>query len=223
MKLKGVAIIVTAVIVTAAFSSVAIYDNVTQKVMSPVVDPNALNYKNYFIIPYGYTAAGERYNYTSTGYLNLSSPNCAQTYRYFFEAFRWPQIYVVNSSNIGILEGGAVNFWLVLANYSTNWPFDAVSLKVTDLSLSDSAISSNMVPVFSVFNRSSVNIYTQQYMNASVHITGGWLLTDELLQVGGIHFFTFQLSLTPFSDVGPFKFAGTSVHISLEWNATVVQ
>ncbi len=221
MKLKWVAIIVTVVIATA-FSTVAVYDNVTQKVLSPVIDPNALNYTNYFIIPNGYAAAGERYNYTSTGYLNLSSPGCTQTYRYFFEAFKWPQIHVINSSNIGILESGVINFWLVLVNYSTSWPFDAVSLKVTDLQLSDSAISTNMVPTFNIFNRSSLDIYPQ-HMNASVQIAGGWGLAGEILQAGGIHNFTFQFNLIPYSDMGAFKFAGASNHISLGWNATVVQ
>lgn len=210
------------VVVIVSVISVLSYMNTSQSVIYPSIDSRGYSYPASFVIPSGWEGSGQIYNYTSSGYLNLSAHGCNQTYRYFLEAFKVPQFQIIDDRAIGFLESGVIVFWLVLVNKTIGTPYTSVAVNVSSLSLYDEQ-DSHLYPVINIRSNMSVSPFsTLPPMHASLFITGGWPSVFLLHYDSGLHHFFFKLTMTPYADVGLFKFAGDPVQLSFEWNATVV-
>ena len=213
--------IIVIVVIVGSIISVVSYINISRVVIYPTLDNKGYSYPDSFVIPSGWEASGQIYNYTSTGYMNLSSPGCTQTYRYFLEAFKVPQLKTIDDRAIAFLESGVIVFWLVLVNKTIGSPFTSVAKNVSSVSLYDEQ-DSHLNPSFTVRSNIGYPPFSNlPSMHAAALITGGWSNVFLLHYDSGLHHFIFKLSVTPYSNMGPFKFAGNPVPLSFEWNGTV--
>lgn len=210
------------VVVIVSVISVLSYMNIGQSVVYPSIDNNGYSYPDSFVIPSGWEDSGQIYNYTSSGYLNLSAHGCNQTYRYFLEALKVPQIQIIDDRAIGFLESGVIEFWLVLVNKTIVTPYTSVAVNVSSVSLYDEQ-DSHLNPVINIRGNMSVSPFPGlPLMHASLFITGGFRSVFLLHYDSGLHHFFFKLTVIPYGNVGPFKFAGNPVHLTFEWNTTLV-
>ncbi len=219
--LTVIVILVIAGIIITPFSII----NISQPVIQPKVDPSAYTFPSEYYSSTNFEGGpGSYYNYTETGYWNLSAHGCIQTYRYFFEAFHIPQITIIDNRTVQFLSYWPFDFWMILANQSINSPFTSTSIAVNNISVS--YILGIKDPMTTkVLAGSGIPHLYHGFMNTTgIEIEGlSWAMPEWLLQFPGTHVFYLNFTLTPYADIGPFKFSGGRVHISLEWNATVVQ
>lgn len=218
--LTVIVILVIAGIIITPFSII----NIGQPVIQPKVDPNA------YAIPTEYYSStnfeggpGAYYNYTETGYWNLSAHGCIQTYRYFFEAFRIPQITVIDNRTVQFLSYAPFDFWMILANQSIIFPYTSTSIAVNNISVSTPMGGQDTMTTKVVSGSGIPHLY--RLMNTTgIEIEGlVWAKSEYIVDYPGFHTFYLNFTLTPYADIGPFKFSGGTVHTSLEWKATVVQ
>lgn len=197
--------------------------NISQQVIQPEVDPNAYIYPSDYYVSPGFEGGGVYYNYTETGYWNLSAHGCIQTYRYFFEAFRIPQITVIDNRTVQFLSYAPFDFWMILANQSISFPYTSTSIAVNNISVSTSMGSQDTMTTQVVSGNGIPHLY--RLMNTTgIEIEGlVWAKSEYIVDYPGFHTFYLNFTLTPYAEMGPFKFSGDTVHMSLEWNATVVQ
>ncbi|MHB8396073.1 MAG: hypothetical protein ACYDAZ_01930 [Thermoplasmataceae archaeon] len=210
-KIRRVFSVTIILVLISTVLTVLVVNNVDQPVYYLKNDPLAATYQNYVV-----NSTGGHVNYTRFGYINLSSDGCTQSYRYFLIGFRLG-FTVINNTTLPYLQIAPVWLYVVKVSQILAWPYNSTSISVSAISIT----SPQGMPPMSLQQSISSG---PSNSHGSVGFDIGnliWPFYNSLLEYPGFHNFYLNFTLTPYADLGPFKFSGNPVQMSLEWNNTI--
>lgn len=150
-----------------------------------------------------------------SGYVNLSAHNCKLVNEYsLFGRFQG----YLNNSTIEYASTAPMGFYFEMVEQSLSWPYNSTSLVVNSATVEASGgMPLGLIKVFTITGNGSG---TPGFYISGFSWGSSWIGTGVQTYVG-LHQIYLNITVTPYADYGPYKFAGNSFHGSFEWNVTI--